>query len=117
MARIERLNKPKLVGYCANIGIGIKRKSKGILIAEAQKHEDNQIQGAIEAGKGYELRNEKMKSLAEEYAVNLNSKIADRKEEMKADDNSHYLIYKMVRKTHRSLVGGMQTPPMIGKEQ
>ncbi len=38
----------------------------------------------------------KLKNLAEAYSTNLKEKIEDRKEEMKADDNSHYLIYRVL---------------------
>jgi hypothetical protein len=37
-----------------------------------------------------------IKNLAEVYAVNLKEKIEARTEEMKADDNSHYLIYRVL---------------------
>jgi type II restriction enzyme len=96
MAKIERLNKTELVEYCKGIGIETKGIGKNILMEEAQKYGDTEIQQAIEAGKGYDLLTEKMEVLAEEYANNLNSKIANRKEEMKADDNSHYLIYRVL---------------------
>ncbi|MEQ6122298.1 ApaLI family restriction endonuclease [Reichenbachiella sp. MALMAid0571] len=39
---------------------------------------------------------EKIKNLAEEYSSNLKEKIEKRKEDMKADDNSHYLIYRVL---------------------
>ena len=39
---------------------------------------------------------EKLKKLAEEYSVILKKKIDDRLEEMKSDDNSHYLIYRVL---------------------
>lgn len=39
---------------------------------------------------------EKIKNLAETYSTNLNNQIEQRKEEMKADDNSHYLIYRVL---------------------
>ena len=96
MAKIERLYKPELVEYCKNIGLETKGKSKNILMEEAQKYGDNEIKEAIKAGKGLELLNEKMEVLAEEYATNLNSKIENRKQEMNADDNSHYLIYRVL---------------------
>lgn len=35
----------------------------------------------------------KIKTLAETYSANLKGKIEARKEEMKADDNSHYLVF------------------------
>lgn len=38
----------------------------------------------------------KINDLANEYADNLKEKIINRKEEMKADDNSHYLIYRVL---------------------
>ena len=39
---------------------------------------------------------QKIKKLAEVYSTNLNSQIEQRKEEMKADDTSHYLIYRVL---------------------
>ncbi len=36
-----------------------------------------------------------IKNLAEIYSARLKDKIDARKEEMKADDNSHYLIYRV----------------------
>ncbi|NCQ16023.1 MAG: ApaLI family restriction endonuclease, partial [Flavobacteriales bacterium] len=37
-----------------------------------------------------------IKNLAEVYLANLKEKIEARTEEMKADDNSHYLIYRVL---------------------
>jgi hypothetical protein len=37
-----------------------------------------------------------IKNLVEIYSANLRDKIEARKEEMKADDNSHYLIYRVL---------------------
>jgi hypothetical protein len=37
-----------------------------------------------------------IKNLAENYAANLKGKMEARTEEMKADDNSHYLIYRVL---------------------
>ena len=39
---------------------------------------------------------QKIKNLAESYSNNLKEKIAGRKEEMKGDDTSHYLIYRVL---------------------
>lgn len=39
---------------------------------------------------------QKIKNLAEVYSTNLNSQIEQRKEDMKADDTSHYLIYRVL---------------------
>ena len=37
-----------------------------------------------------------IKNLAEVYSANLKGKIEARQEEMKADDNSHYLVYRVL---------------------
>ena len=47
-------------------------------------------------GTDNELLTQKIKALAEEYASHLKTKIAERKEEMKQDDTSHYLIYRVL---------------------
>ena len=39
---------------------------------------------------------ENIKILAQTYSTNLKGKIEARQEEMKADDNSHYLIYRVL---------------------
>lgn len=39
---------------------------------------------------------QKIKNLAVVYSANLKGKIEERTEEMKADDNSHYLIYRVL---------------------
>ena len=39
---------------------------------------------------------DKIKKLAEVYSLNLKDKIEQRKKDMKADDNSHYLIYRVL---------------------
>jgi len=39
---------------------------------------------------------QKIKELAEVYSANLNKQIVQRKEDMKADDNSHYLVYRVL---------------------
>ena len=43
---------------------------------------------------------QKIKELAEKYSSILNNKIEGRKEEMKADDNSHYTIVQSSRYYH-----------------
>ncbi|MFA0960918.1 ApaLI family restriction endonuclease [Roseivirga sp. BDSF3-8] len=43
-----------------------------------------------------DILKDKIKKLAERYSANLGDKIARRKEEMKGDDNSHYLIYRVL---------------------
>ncbi|WP_423839416.1 ApaLI family restriction endonuclease, partial [Treponema porcinum] len=37
-----------------------------------------------------------IKSLSDKYASELRSKIDERTEEMKSDDNSHFLIYRVL---------------------
>ncbi|QMU64566.1 MAG: ApaLI family restriction endonuclease [Flavobacteriaceae bacterium] len=96
MAKIERYKKAELVEYCKSIGLETKGKGKSILMEEALEYGDNEIRQAIEKGAGLQLLTSKMEILAEEYANNLNSKIENRKEEMKGDDNSHYLIYRVL---------------------
>lgn len=39
---------------------------------------------------------DKIKKLAEQYAETLHSQIVQRKEDMKDDDTSHYLIYRVL---------------------
>lgn len=96
MPKIEQYKKDELVEYCKKLGLDTMKKTKKELIAEAYEAENKEITQAIKEGKGYELLSDKMEVLAEEYANNLNLKIANRKEEMKADDNSHYLIYRVL---------------------
>jgi len=96
MAKIERYNKRELVNYCKRIGIETTGKGKNILIKEAHEYGDNEIREAIDNGKGLNLLTRKIEALAEDYATNLNSKIENRKAEMKADDLSHYLIYRVL---------------------
>ncbi|HTB99992.1 MAG TPA: ApaLI family restriction endonuclease [Ferruginibacter sp.] len=43
-----------------------------------------------------EVLKQSIKNLAEVYSANLKEKIESRKEEMKADDNSHYLVYRVL---------------------
>lgn len=43
-----------------------------------------------------EILKNRIKELAEIYAFNLKDKIEERKEDMKLDDNSHYLIYRVL---------------------
>lgn len=43
-----------------------------------------------------ELMYTKIKELANQYRENLEMKVSERVEEMKSDDNSHYLIYRVL---------------------
>ncbi|MBM9520554.1 ApaLI family restriction endonuclease [Desulforhopalus vacuolatus] len=94
--KVERLNKKELEAYCESLGIEIKNKNKQELKKAVYKHERNIIDEAIASGKCLDLLKEKIGALADEYAKNLNEKIVARKEEMKGDDNHHYLIYRVL---------------------
>jgi len=93
---LNDIKKTELIEYCKSIGLETKGKGKNDLIEEALEYGNNEIYQAIENGIEIELLTSKIKILAEEYARNLNLKIEDRKEEMKGDDNSHYLIYRVL---------------------
>ena len=96
MAKKERFNKKELVDYCKSIGINTDKKSMKDLVKEVGEYDKNQIKTAIKSGKASDLLYSKIEELATEYADNLKVKIETRKEEMKADDNSHYLIYRVL---------------------
>jgi len=96
MAKIERYNRAELVEFCESIGLETKEKIKSVLIAEALEYGNNEIRQAIKAGNGLQFLTSKIELLAKEYANTLSSKIENRKEEMKEDDNSHYLIYRVL---------------------
>ena len=54
------------------------------------------IDEARDKGTCLDLLKNKVSDLANEYASNLGEKITARKREMKRDDNSHYLIYRVL---------------------
>jgi|SaaInlStandDraft_6_1057023.scaffolds.fasta_scaffold24690_2 hypothetical protein len=94
--KVERLNKKELEEFCESLGIEIKNKKKQELVEAYYEHERSIIDEAIASGTCLELLKSKIGDLADEYAQNLNEKITARKEEMKGDDNSHYLIYRVL---------------------
>lgn len=94
--KVERLKKSELVDYCKSVGIDTDKKDKNTLMEEAQEYRLNQIRQAVENGVAGELLKAEIESLAEAYSINLRRKIDDRKEEMKEDDTSHYLIYRVL---------------------
>ncbi|EJG0972750.1 TPA: ApaLI family restriction endonuclease [Vibrio parahaemolyticus] len=94
--KIEKLKKTELVEYCKSIGLDTKGKNVPELRDAIYKLEREEIDSAISKGLGLELLKEKIGKLADDYAHNLSMKIDDRKEEMKRDDNSHYLIYRVL---------------------
>ena len=96
MAKIKRFNKQELVDYCKSIGIDTNKQSMKMLMAAVELYRKNEIRSAIKTGKAAILLFSKMEELAENYALNLRRKIDVRKEEMKGDDNAHYLIYNVL---------------------
>lgn len=94
--KIEKLKKTELVEYCKSIGLDTKGKNVSDLREAVYKLERKEIDSAISKGLGLELLKEKIGKLADDYAQNLSMKIDNRKEEMKGDDNSHYLIYRVL---------------------
>jgi len=96
MKKVRALNKNKLVEYCQEIEIDTNGKAIKTLIQEVQEYKNNEIRQSLEEGKGTELLTSMIEELAENYATNLNAKIEARKEEMREDDNSHYLIYRVL---------------------
>lgn len=95
MVKPQKLKVAELREHCKKLQIEIKGKSKSDLLEALKEIENSKIKAAIKAGQGLPLLKDKIEELAESYAVNLNKKISDRKEEMKSDDNSHYLIYRV----------------------
>ncbi len=94
--KVEKLNKAELNKYCKNLGIDINKKKKSDLLQAVYDYQRAEIDEAIESGNGFKLLKSKISYLAYEYAGNLSEKITSRKAEMKADDNSHYLIYRVL---------------------
>ncbi len=94
--KVERLKKSELVEYCNVLGIEAKGKNKDELIQEIYIHQRTEIDDAIKSGNCLKLLKLKITALADKYAGNLQTKIISRKEEMQLDDNSHYLIYRVL---------------------
>lgn len=101
MAKLERLNKKQLVDYCISLGINPKQKTKQILIEEILWKEKNEVKESIKNGQSHELLFSKIEILAKHYSENLKLKIEARKEEMKSDNNAHYLIYNVLGITEK----------------
>ena len=96
MPKIERLNKREAIEYSESLGIETKGKSKGELIIAVNEFLKIEIRKSIEKGTDLALLTSQIESLANDYSANLKGKIDARKEEMKSDDNSHYLIYRVL---------------------
>lgn len=94
--KIESLKKVELNLYCEKLGINIRNQRKSDLIKAIYSFQRTEIDQAIKSGESLNLLKSKINDLADEYAVNLSIKIKARREEMKSDDNSHYLIYRVL---------------------
>ena len=94
--KIEQLKMPELKSYCETLDIDIKKKRKEDLVKAVYDYQRKEINDAIENESCLNLLKFKIQYLADEYATNLGSKITARKMEMKKDDNSHYLIYRVL---------------------
>jgi hypothetical protein len=96
MAKIDRMSKLELEAYCQSLGIYTAGKNKSMLVQELINFEKNEILSAIANGKAQELLVRKIEYIANEYSANLTLKIESRKQEMMLDDNSHYLVYRVL---------------------
>jgi len=94
--KVERLKKDELEEYCKKLGIETKGVRKAELISAVYLHRRAEIDVAIASGDCLKLLEKKINELADEYAGNLRAKIISRKQEMQSDDNSHYLIYRVL---------------------
>lgn len=95
--KIESLNKKELENYCQKYGIKIQAKNtKQQLLELINQDKFNKIINAVQQGKQLELLISQIHLLSEEYASQLKIQIDLRKEEMKNDDTSHYLIYRVL---------------------
>jgi len=97
---IKNLKKSELEDYCKRLGLEVKKQKKSELIQAIYCYKQAEIDQAIKNGNCLNLLKSKINDLADEYANNLNAKINARREVMKSDDNSHYLIYRVLGITH-----------------
>lgn len=94
--KLEGLKKAAIIELCNAKGIDYQGKSKRNLLDAIYQHEIDSIESAKEDGFDHELLKSKLTTLAEEYRDRLDQKITDRRAEMKEDDNSHYLVYRVL---------------------
>lgn len=94
--RVERLKSQELKDHCKSLGIDIKGKKRNELIDAVYELDRKEIDEARSAGTCLQLLEQKISKLADEYHHNLTTKIALRKVEMEKDDQSHYLIYRVL---------------------
>ena len=101
--KIESLKTDDLKKYAQSLGLNIKGKKKNEVITQIKLFERSKILDSKKNGTCKDLLFSKIEKLANEYALNLNTKvknvcITNRKEEMKRDDSAHYLIYRVLGK-------------------
>ncbi len=94
--KIESLKKDELIKYAKTLDITIAKQNKNELIQAIYLYRRDKIDQAINSGDDIELLKSEILKIADEYASNLNRKIINRREAMKKDDNSHYLIYQVL---------------------
>jgi len=94
--KTEKLKKLELDEYCQQLGIEVKGVKKAELVEAVYAHQRTEIDQAIKSGDCVKLLKQKITELADEYAGSLKAKIINRHEEMQSDDNSHYLIYRVL---------------------
>ncbi len=94
--KLYKLSKQELIEYCKTLGLDTRGKTRNFLMQEVERYENKQIEQAKKDGIDYDLLYSKIEQLANQYAGTLNTKIEERKNEMLEDDNSHYLIYRVL---------------------
>jgi len=94
--KLYKLNKKQLIEYCKSLGIDTKGKIISTLMKDLESYGNQEIEQSKKDGSDYDLLYSKIEELSNRYAETLNTKIEDRKEEMLEDDNSHYLIYRVL---------------------
>ncbi|WP_456324241.1 ApaLI family restriction endonuclease [Desulfonauticus submarinus] len=94
--KVEKLKKAELVSYCNEKGIVTSSLTKAELVSAVYVYRKKQVEISRDNNTDLVLLKLKIQHLADEYSSNLSVKISDRKEEMQGDDNSHYLIYRVL---------------------
>lgn len=94
--KIHGLSKVELVEHAKVLELDIKGKKKTDLVTDILAHRRSIIDAARNNNLCLELLTEDINRIANRYASALDLKISDRKKEMTLDDNSHYLIYRVL---------------------
>ena len=94
--KVEALKKADLVSYCKERDINPFKLTKAELLSAVYDYRIEQVNNAKNNCTDLALLKQKIQELSDEYSSNLSRKIDARKEEMQKDDNSHYLIYRVL---------------------